>query len=182
MRSWPTKHGKTTDSATTRRLPTCFRYTIIVCFTFFFFQFPFICIIFFRMQGQFKSRLVCLHCNYRSLKFDPFFSVTLPLPQKLRRRPVLALLYCFRFQQCKVSTQSRLVQVIFVPANAEKEPVTFVLHVPLVGPVSVLVSMLGAQCHLPWQRLRLCEVYQNKFQQIYPVCFCGQAISCRQLF
>ncbi len=61
------------------------------------------------------------------------------------------------------------MQVVFVPEDVTAEPVTFVLHIPLVGPVSLLVSILSAQCRVPWQRLRLCEVYENKFQNIFPV-------------
>ena len=50
--------------------------------------------------GQFKSTLVCPMCQETSVVFDPFMSVSVPLPQKMLSR-----------------------SVVFVPQDPEKVPV-----------------------------------------------------------
>ena len=35
------------------------------------------------MTGQYKSRVTCPDCNKESITFDPFITVTLPIPQKV---------------------------------------------------------------------------------------------------
>lgn len=35
------------------------------------------------MTGQYKSRVVCPDCNYHSVTFDPYITITLPIPQKI---------------------------------------------------------------------------------------------------
>lgn len=35
------------------------------------------------MTGQYKSRVTCPTCNKESITFDPFITVTLPIPQKV---------------------------------------------------------------------------------------------------
>ncbi|GAB5368077.1 hypothetical protein AAMO2058_001287000 [Amorphochlora amoebiformis] len=36
-------------------------------------------------HGQYKSELICPDCDYHARKFDPFWSVTLPIPQRTLR-------------------------------------------------------------------------------------------------
>lgn len=35
------------------------------------------------MTGQYKSKVTCPTCNNYSITFDPFITVTLPIPQKI---------------------------------------------------------------------------------------------------
>jgi ubiquitin carboxyl-terminal hydrolase 4/11/15 len=35
------------------------------------------------MTGQYKSKVTCPTCNKQSITFDPFITVTLPIPQKI---------------------------------------------------------------------------------------------------
>lgn len=35
------------------------------------------------MTGQYKSRVTCPTCSKTSITFDPFITVTLPIPQKV---------------------------------------------------------------------------------------------------
>jgi hypothetical protein len=88
------------------------------------------------LQGQFKSKLTCLTCGQVSLKFDPFFSLCLPLPQKKR-------LYADPHKENNGGTTrssdrsfNRRHKVTFVPRDTSMDPVEFLIPVPLVGPVS----------------------------------------------
>jgi ubiquitin carboxyl-terminal hydrolase 8 len=40
-------------------------------------------------QGQLKSSVRCLSCNHRSVKFDIFMFLSLPIPETADRRPTL---------------------------------------------------------------------------------------------
>lgn len=44
-------------------------------------------------SGQFKSTLICTTCQHRSLVFEPFMSVTLPIPQGMMKQPEPGLRY-----------------------------------------------------------------------------------------
>jgi len=35
------------------------------------------------MTGQYKSKVTCPDCHMQSITFDPFITVTLPIPQKV---------------------------------------------------------------------------------------------------
>lgn len=35
------------------------------------------------MTGQYRSKVTCPDCNKQSITFDPFITVTLPIPQKV---------------------------------------------------------------------------------------------------
>jgi ubiquitin carboxyl-terminal hydrolase 4/11/15 len=35
------------------------------------------------MTGQYKSKVTCPTCSKESITFDPFITVTLPIPQKV---------------------------------------------------------------------------------------------------
>jgi len=35
------------------------------------------------MAGQYKSKVTCPDCGKESITFDPFITVTLPIPQKV---------------------------------------------------------------------------------------------------
>lgn len=45
------------------------------------------------MHGQFRSEVLCPHCNNVSLAFDPFLMLALPIPN---REQILVDLYCFK--------------------------------------------------------------------------------------
>lgn len=36
------------------------------------------------MTGQYKSKVLCPDCKFESITFDPFITVTLPIPQEVK--------------------------------------------------------------------------------------------------
>lgn len=45
------------------------------------------------MVGQYKSKVVCPDCGKESITFDPFITVTLPIPEKSSSEMKLYVLY-----------------------------------------------------------------------------------------
>ena len=44
-------------------------------------------------QGQFRSALICPSCSTRSCTFDPYVSISLPLPQRDTKPVYVAMVY-----------------------------------------------------------------------------------------
>lgn len=93
---------------------------------------------------QIKQELVCHVCGHSNVTFDPYRSVSLPLPQKLRLQPVL-----------------------FVPHSAERPAVRLAVKVPLIGEVTELLAATAALCGCPASSLRASEIYNSKFQRLF---------------
>lgn len=75
-----------------------------------------------KFQGQFKSALVCSVCESSSVSFDPFLSVSLPIP----------------------GADDRIFTVFVVPQNGER-PVKMRVKVPSTGLVKQLTDRIRRQ-------------------------------------
>jgi ubiquitin carboxyl-terminal hydrolase 19 len=94
-------------------------------------------------QGQFKSTLVCQECNKESVTFDPFMSLSVPIPRNLRRLPV-----------------------IFVPRDPNSLPKQLILQLPPEATLKLLKASVGRRTSLSMAQLRVFEVYKGKFQSL----------------
>ncbi|CAI8045180.1 Ubiquitin carboxyl-terminal hydrolase 19 [Geodia barretti] len=94
-------------------------------------------------QGQFKSTLVCQECNKESVTFDPFMSLSVPIPRNLRRLPV-----------------------IFVPQDPNSLPKQLILQLPPEATLKLLKASVGRRTSLSMAQLRVFEVYKGKFQSL----------------
>lgn len=45
------------------------------------------------MTGQYRSKVTCPDCNRESITFDPFITVTLPIPQRVVNSLMFYLIY-----------------------------------------------------------------------------------------
>jgi len=45
------------------------------------------------MTGQYRSKVTCPDCHRESITFDPFITVTLPIPQKVVNSVMFYLIY-----------------------------------------------------------------------------------------
>jgi ubiquitin carboxyl-terminal hydrolase 19 len=94
-------------------------------------------------QGQFKSTLVCQECNKESVTFDPFLSLSVPIPRNLRRLPV-----------------------IFVPQNPDSIPQELVLQLPPKATLKLLKASVARRTSLSMAKLRVFEAYKGKFHSL----------------
>eukprot|EP00050_Salpingoeca_kvevrii_P018087 m.70605 g.70605 ORF g.70605 m.70605 type:complete len:1076 (+) comp7888_c0_seq2:101-3328(+) len=93
-------------------------------------------------HGLYRSRLTCTECGFVSIRFDPFDSVSLPLPRKLRT-----------------------LTIKFLPLHGVPRAIT--VEVPESDTVLNLLVTLGKVVGLPPMRLRCCEIYQGKLFKEY---------------
>ncbi|KAI6654147.1 dnaJ-like protein subfamily C member 5-like isoform X1 [Oopsacas minuta] len=93
-------------------------------------------------QGQFKSTLVCPKCRNMSVTFDPFMTVSVPLPK-----------------------QTRLIVVHMFWRDPAIQPKKFKLVLPTDANLEVLKATLGRKILLPMNKLRVFEAYRSKIQK-----------------
>jgi len=65
------------------------------------------------MTGQYKSKVTCPSCSKESITFDPFITVTLPIPQK-----VVNVFECFVFFR-NFETKTKRVSFTYSKPNIE---------------------------------------------------------------
>uniref|UniRef100_A0A2P2M481 ubiquitinyl hydrolase 1 n=1 Tax=Rhizophora mucronata TaxID=61149 RepID=A0A2P2M481_RHIMU len=92
-------------------------------------------------QGQYRSTLVCPVCNKKSVTFDPFMYLSLPLP----------------------STSMRTMTLTLLSADGSTLPSPITITVPKCGRLKDLLEALSTVCSLRSdERLLVAEVYKNK--------------------
>ncbi|XP_046415413.1 ubiquitin carboxyl-terminal hydrolase 32 [Neodiprion fabricii] len=93
-------------------------------------------------HGQLKSTVRCEHCQWESVRFDPFTYLTLPLPMEglIRREPLVA----------------RLDGGV---------PIRYGLLLPTDADYSALKTELSKLCDVPASRLLLAEVAANNIER-----------------
>ena len=97
-------------------------------------------------QGQYRSTLVCPTCSHKSVKFDPFMYLSVPVP----------------------STRERVIKVTLLSYGDEMCAVTYGLTLSKSGD---LASLLSALCEVAdvdtmAERIVLCEVYNHRLEKI----------------
>ncbi len=70
-------------------------------------------------QGLYKSTLVCPQCNYRSVKFDPFMYLSLPLP----------------------STKTCNVEVTVIHMDGSALPTQYAVKLPKNGTIGTVIAL-----------------------------------------
>ncbi|KAL6647857.1 hypothetical protein ACP70R_015294 [Stipagrostis hirtigluma subsp. patula] len=91
-------------------------------------------------HGQYKSTLTCPTCNKRSVTFDPFMYLSLPVP----------------------STAKRSMTVTVFSTDGSREPFSYDVSVPKFGTLSDLIQALSIACSLGDDEILLVtEVYNN---------------------
>ncbi|KAJ1287809.1 hypothetical protein BS78_02G039200 [Paspalum vaginatum] len=91
-------------------------------------------------HGQYKSTLTCPTCSKRSVTFDPFMYLSLPVP----------------------STAKRAMTVTVFSTDGSREPCSYDVSVPKFGTLSDLVQALSIACLLgDDETLLVTEVYNN---------------------
>jgi ubiquitin C-terminal hydrolase len=91
-------------------------------------------------HGQYKSTLTCPTCSKRSVTFDPFMYLSLPVP----------------------STAKRAMTVTVFSTDGSREPCSYDVNVPKFGTLSDLVQALSIACLLGDDEILLvAEVYNN---------------------
>ncbi|XP_062188295.1 ubiquitin carboxyl-terminal hydrolase 8-like [Phragmites australis] len=92
-------------------------------------------------HGQYKSTLTCPTCSKRSITFDPFMYLSLPVP----------------------STAKRAMTVTVFSTDGSREPFPYDVSVPKFGTLSDLVQALSIACSLGDDEILLVtEVYNNR--------------------
>ena len=96
-------------------------------------------------QGQYRSTLVCPSCGNKSVKFDPFMYLSIPVP----------------------SARERMIKVTLVTYGDEVSAVTYGLKLPKTGDVAMLLSALceAADIDTMDERVVLCEVYNHRLER-----------------
>ncbi|KAF8714124.1 hypothetical protein HU200_028131 [Digitaria exilis] len=91
-------------------------------------------------HGQYKSTLTCPTCSKRSVTFDPFMYLSLPVP----------------------STAKRAMTVTVFSTDGSREPCSYDVSVPKFGTLSDLIQALSIACSLGDDEILLVtEVYNN---------------------
>jgi ubiquitin C-terminal hydrolase len=98
-------------------------------------------------QGQYRSTLVCPTCENKSVKFDPFMYLSIPLP----------------------STRERTIKVTLVSYGDEISAVTYGLKVPKNGDIATLTRAIceAADVDTMTERIVLCEVYNHRIEKTF---------------
>mmetsp|Transcript_27882 Transcript_27882/g.60990 ORF Transcript_27882/g.60990 Transcript_27882/m.60990 type:complete len:487 (-) Transcript_27882:9-1469(-) len=97
-------------------------------------------------QGQYKSTLVCPACSCKSVTFDPFMYLSLPLP-----------------------ATARTIKITCVTSDGSTPPTTYSLKVAKSGQVSDVLALLAAAVQLTdGERLVLTEVFHSYIYRTIP--------------
>jgi ubiquitin C-terminal hydrolase len=91
--------------------------------------------------GQFKSTLVCPTCQETSVVFDPYMSISVPIPSKMLHRVV-----------------------IFVPLDPHKKPTKYLLRLPEEARLELLKASVARRTQLSMRSLHVFEAHRGKFQ------------------
>jgi ubiquitin C-terminal hydrolase len=96
-------------------------------------------------QGQYRSTLVCPSCSNKSVKFDPFMYLSIPVP----------------------SARERMIKVTLVSYGDELSAITYGLKLPKNGEIAMLLSALceAADIDTMDERVVLCEVYNHRMEK-----------------
>jgi ubiquitin carboxyl-terminal hydrolase 19 len=89
--------------------------------------------------GQFKSTLVCPECNKESVTFDPFTSLSAPIPHK-----------------------SLTLSVIFISRDIYLPPKEIVVKLPPDASLELLKASVATKTNSSMRNLRMFQVYKNK--------------------
>jgi len=98
-------------------------------------------------HGQFKSTVECPDCAKRSITFDPFCYLSLPLPVKKERTLVVTL----------------------VPLDSLKKPVKVKVTVPKMGTTRDLVNAVASLTGAQPEKLVVTDVFTSKFHKRYDI-------------
>jgi ubiquitin carboxyl-terminal hydrolase 4/11/15 len=96
-------------------------------------------------HGQFKSTVECPECHKRSITFDPFCYLSLPLPVK----------------------KERTLQVTLVPLDPIKKPIKVKVTVPKAGSTRDLVEAVARLTGTDAEKLVVTDVFTSKFHKRY---------------
>jgi len=96
-------------------------------------------------HGQFKSTVECPDCGKRSITFDPFCYLSLPLPVKKERTLVVTL----------------------VPLDPSKKPLKVKVTVPKMGTTRDLVNAVAKLTGTDPEKLVVTDVFTSKFHKRY---------------
>ncbi|XP_013408956.1 ubiquitin carboxyl-terminal hydrolase 19 [Lingula anatina] len=94
-------------------------------------------------QGQFKSKLVCPHCNKVSITFDPFMVLSAPLPKKLVSFPV-----------------------IYMSKDSYTKPIRYMIRLPCDAGIGQLKQAITDKTGVDPKNLRLLEMYKSKIHKL----------------
>lgn len=89
-------------------------------------------------QGQLKSTVICAICHHKSVKFDPFMYLSLPIP----------------------NNSIRPIELVVVPygGSAKKMPVRYGLSVSKYATIDEVKKALSPLCGIPEPRLALAQL------------------------
>ncbi|XP_065667383.1 ubiquitin carboxyl-terminal hydrolase 15 isoform X7 [Hydra vulgaris] len=96
-------------------------------------------------HGLFKSTVKCPVCQKKSMTFDPFCYLSLPLPIKKERN----------------------LGIKFVPLDTSKTPLKVKVTVPKLGNILDLTSAVGNLTSTDPNKLMVADVFGSKFHKIY---------------
>jgi len=98
-------------------------------------------------QGQYRSTLVCPSCGNKSVKFDPFMYLSIPLP----------------------TSRERMIKVTLVSYGEHVSATMFGLKVPKSGDIASLTSALceAADVDTMGERVVILEVYNHRIDKVY---------------
>jgi len=96
-------------------------------------------------HGQFKSTVECPECKKRSVTFDPFCYLSLPLPVK----------------------KERTLQITLVPLDPSKRPMKVKVTVPKMGTTRDLVQSTAKLTGTDPEKLVVTDVFTSKFHKRY---------------
>jgi len=98
-------------------------------------------------HGLFKSTVVCpeQNCRKKSITFDPFCFLSLPLPIK----------------------KERSIEVFVIYENPKKKPVQMKVIVPKMGCVQDLCNAVSKMTTIPAEKMVVTDVYTHRFHKVF---------------
>ncbi|XP_033095827.1 ubiquitin carboxyl-terminal hydrolase 4-like [Anneissia japonica] len=97
-------------------------------------------------HGLFKSTLDCPTCHKRSVTFDPFCFLTLPLP---------------------IIDKERILEVFVIRMDPASKPIQMKVTVPKMGQVSDLCKAVGAIANISEDMMVVTDVYNHRFHKVF---------------
>ncbi|CAK9301902.1 unnamed protein product [Gordionus sp. m RMFG-2023] len=95
--------------------------------------------------GQLKSTLICPVCNKVSVTFDPFSTLSVPLPYK----------------------KERAIKIKLVLYDSERPPAQCRINVPKDGTISDLCAVITEHTKIPANQILVAKITLNRFHKVF---------------
>ncbi len=119
-------------------------------------------------QGQMRMEVVCKTCKIRTVKFDPFMHLSLPIPDKCKMVVTVMLLRCDdddHMTNATTTKEKREERKVGRPMKTSNS-ICYNLNVLRLGNVSDIREHLSKLCGIETQRLAIADVFKGWISRI----------------